>query len=165
MATPRPIKEVPQTPQLDKLVGKWWNAHKALGEAAEIETEARMALYAYFYKETDPKRSEAGTERFGMPGGWVLDIERRINVKIDQAALDPIKKVISELPPDPDTGEMATIDAAIKYKPDFSESGYRNLRADVKVILSEALTFTPGKPGFKLEYKEKAKAKPKDGIG
>jgi hypothetical protein len=66
------------------------------------------------------------------------------------------------LPVDPDSGEMASMDA-ITYKPDLSMSKYRDMRPDAKQILSEALTFTPGSPGIKtVPPKQKAAVKPSD---
>lgn len=163
MAVARPTLPIEHTEQLDKLVGAWYQASKKLAEIKETEAEAREALFSYFYKTDDPKRSIAGTEKFGMPGGWALEVERRINWKIDEAALDGCKKVIAELKVD-ENGELPSIDACIKYKATFSESGYKLLRDDVRLILDQALESKPGQPSIGLiAPKVEAKAKPKNG--
>lgn len=153
MAARIPVQKTEHTKELDELVGAWFTAANELASISKRENEARVALYRHFYKEGDKKASEDGTEKFEMPGGWVLEITRRLNVKIDEALLDAAKKVIAELPADPETGELATIDTAVKYKPQLT-AGYDNLRGDVKEILSEALTFTPGLPAIKLVQKQ-----------
>jgi hypothetical protein len=157
MAAALPIIDVKQSAELDSLVGAWWSAHKTADEAVATEMEARMALFRYFYKESDPKCNLSGREKFGMPSGWVLEIQRRLNYSVDVAALDSIRKAVAALPVDPDSGEIASIEAAIKYRLEVSESGYRDLRHDAKALLNEALTVKPGAPSLKLEYKEKAK--------
>jgi hypothetical protein len=165
MAVARPTIEIEQTQELDKLVGAWYNAAQQLVAIKEAEAEARDALFSYFYKSDDPKRSQAGTEKFGMPGGWALEVERRINWKVDEAALDACKKTIAELKVD-ESGELPSIDACIKYKPTFSESGYKTLRDDVRLILSDALESKPGQPAISLiAPKAEAKPKPKNANG
>lgn len=155
MAAPRPTIDIEHTEELDKLVGAWYGAAKKLADVKEAEAEARDALFSYFYKADDPKRSVAGTEKFGMPGGWALEVERRINWKIDEAALDACKKAIEALPVGTD-GELPSIDSCIKYKPTFSESGYRALRDDVRLILNDALESKPGQPSLALIAPKKA---------
>lgn len=155
MAAPRPTIEIEHTEELDKLVGAWYEAANALAAIKETEAEARDKLFSYFYKSDDPKRSVGGTEKFGMPGGWALEVERRINWKIDEAALDSCKKAIAELPVSGD-GELPSIDACIKYKPTFSESGYKALRDDVRLILDGALEHKPGQPAINLVAPKKA---------
>lgn len=149
MAAPRPTLEIEQTKELDDLVGEWYRTAQQLAAIKQSEAEARDALFSYFYKTDDPKRSQAGTEKFSMPGGWALEVERRINWKIDEAALDSCKKAIAALPVD-SSGELPSIDACIKYKPSFSESGYRALRDDVRLILDDALESKPGQPAITL---------------
>src|SRR5215469_68891 len=150
MAAPRPTIETEQSEELDRLVANWYEASQKLAVIKEMEAEALDKLFAHFYKPDDPKRAVAGTEKFGMPGGWTLEIERRINWKIDEAALPAVLQTISELKADPETGEEPTVDACIKYKPNFSESGYRALRDDVRLILNQALESKPGQPAIQL---------------
>lgn len=158
MAAKIPVQNVELTTELQELVAQWYSAAAAASTAAAKENALRLQLFGQFYQPEDKRLSEPGTEHFGMPGGWVLKIERRINTKIDQAALDAVKKELATLEVDED-GVAPTIDAAVKYKPDFSESGYRDLRADVKTILNHALTRTPGSPGIKLELPKSAQPK------
>lgn len=158
-----PVLDFEMTPECEKVLADWYSAATELKALGTREGELRAQLYSFFYAEDDVKRSEAGTEKFKMPGGWVMAIERRINVSIDQAQLNSIEAEVQKLAIDEDTGEMPTIGPAIKMKPSFSESGYRDLRDDVKALLNAALEFTPGTPGLKLEPpKAKATARASD---
>jgi hypothetical protein len=158
MATKIPVQQIDVDMEFSKLIGEWYNAAEAAKGAAARENELRLQVFGKLYRPDDPKLAEPGTDHFGMPGGWVLKIERRINTKVDVAALDAVKKALAEMQVDED-GVAPTIDAAIKYKPDFSESGYRDLRDDVKALLNDALTRTPGSPGVKLELPKSAQPK------
>lgn len=128
--------------------------------AKEAEGEARKRVYELIYPESWDKE---GTDKFELPGGWVLEMKRTINVKIDAAQLPSIREAIEKLPVDGDSGEMPSWDAALKFKPDLSLSGYGTLRDDVKVLLAQALEFNPGTPGVKvIAPKPKAAAKASD---
>lgn len=159
MAARLPVKKVEITDELEKLVGDWFEKKQASDLASENENAARLVLYAHFYAENDPLRSEAGKEKFSMPGGWQLEIERRINARIDRATLATCKAAIDALPPDPDTGEVPSLDAIIRWEPKLSDSNYKTAPDRVKEILGECLTFTPGSPGLKLEQKVTANPK------
>lgn len=130
-----------------------------------IEVECRKALDGLLYPNGYPTNNnrQDGTDKFELPSGWVMEFQRRINVKIDEAQLPSIKEEVSKLPVDEETGEMPTFGSALKFKPDLSMSGYGNLRDDVRVLLNQALTFTPGTPGVKvIPPKAKAAAKAAD---
>lgn len=128
--------------------------------AKAAEAAARARVRALLYPDSWDKE---GTDKFELPGGWVLEVKRTINVKIEESQLQAIRESIEKLPVDPDTGEVPTWEGALKFKPDLSLSGYNNLRDDVRVLLSEALEFTPGTPGVKvIPPKPKAAAKASD---
>lgn len=131
----------------DIALGDWYAKSNAFAAAKEAEAEARTKVIQLIYPDS---YDEEGTEKYQLPAGWVLEMEKRINVKVEQAVLAGLIEQIEKLPVD-ENGEMPTIDAAIKMKPDFSMSGWRDLRPDVKVILQDALTFTPGTAGVKLK--------------
>jgi hypothetical protein len=159
MAAKIPVQSVEIKPEIEQLIGEWFAASASAKEAAAKESELRMRVFQNFYRPEDPKLSEPGTDHFAMPGGWILKVGRVINTKVDVAALDAVKKQLATMEADED-GVVPSIDAAVKYKPDFSESGYRDLRDDVKELLNAALTRTPGTPQIKLELPASAKTKP-----
>jgi hypothetical protein len=148
------IERMTKRQYFDRIMADWHVKASALAAAKLAEDYARAKITELMYPDS---WDEDGTDKFELPGGWVLEMERRINVKVDAEALPAVRKIVSELPVDEETGEMPTLEAAIKMKPDFSMSGFRNLRDDVKVAVRECCTFTPGTPGVKLNApKQKA---------
>lgn len=131
----------------DVCMGDWYEKYNQLAAVKASEAESRARLTQLIYPD---QWDVDGTDKYELPGGWVLEIKRTLNDKIDEAALPAIREEISKLPPNPETGELATLEGVIRMKPDFSLSGYRNMRDDVKAILNECLTLTPGTPGYKL---------------
>lgn len=132
----------------DFLMGAHYPLANQVKALTQQEKEMRAAIVALLY----PDGYDAeGTDRYELPGGWKLDIDRKMNVAIDEAQLSAIREEVAKLEIDPETGEVPDFDACIKTKLDFSMSGWRNLRDDVRVLLGEALTFKQGSPGFKLK--------------
>lgn len=170
MAAKKPVNEVEYKDAADKeafsaLVGRWWNQIEIAKNAAALELQLRNEIFARFYPEGSPERAKAGSEHFGMPGNWVLKIDRKINAKIDRAALDVAKRLVLQLEADED-GVIPSLDGVITYKPELSDSGYRDAHPAVRKILAETqvLEFNPGTPQIKLELPKSAqpKATPKD---
>jgi len=175
MAKPLPINELPfqgdcelkewtmpdgtvailtKAKYFDRILADWYQKATEFAALKAAEAEARARVIEMVYPDGYAK---PGTDKFGIQSGWVLEMERRINVSIDEAQLAGIAAEVAKLEVDPDTGEIPTFSAAVKPKPTFSEAGYRDLREDVKALLNDALTFTPGTAGVKV-IPPKAKA-------
>ena len=131
----------------DKLMAAWYPVANEAKAAAEREKEIRNAIVAVLYPTSFDTE---GTDKFSLGGGWVFEVKRRMNDKIDEAALAAVREEVAKLPVDPDSGEVPSIESCIKYKPDFSMSGYKNLRDDVRELLNQAITLTPGTPGVSV---------------
>jgi hypothetical protein len=161
----QPDEAAQKKAEFDALIGNWYSTASKLAALTDQEAAMRQEIYDFLYPSDDPRRSEAQTEHFQMPGGWVLKIETRINTTIDRAALDVAKKLILELEADED-GVIPSLDGVITYSPKLSESGYRDAHPKVREILAEnqVLQSAPGKPGIKLELPKsaQAKARPKE---
>lgn len=162
MAARIPATDIVMTPQLEEAIAGWYEAANKLKTADAIESAMRLALVDLLIAQDSKKRREGGKDRFAMPGGWQLDIEHRINVKIDESLLQAVQDEIKALPVTED-GEIVSIDKAVVFKPSLSESNFNLLPDEAKVILNKCLTWTPGKPGVKLELPKsvQAKVKPK----
>jgi hypothetical protein len=143
----------------DIAMGDLYEKANTLAASKASEAVARTRVRDLLFPDS---WDSEGTDKFQLPGGWVLEFKRTLNVKIDDAALPAIKEAIEKLPVDADSGEMASMDA-ISYKPDLSMSKYREMRDDAKKLLGEALTFTPGSPAIKtIEPSAKATVKATD---
>jgi len=168
MAKELPKQQVEMTEELAGLIGEWYEASKKAKAADEAENAARMAVYNKLHEPGETIRSQPGTERFEMPGNWVLEVERRRNCRIDKPALTAVIEAFKAMPVDRETGEIPSLDGVIRFDPKLSDAGYRDMAPHLRTILDEALTFSEGTPGMKLEYKPpkgQVKAKAKDGEG
>lgn len=132
----------------DYLMALWYPKQAELAALVVSEKEFRNAISALIFPSGWDKD---GTEKFEMPSGWVLEFEKRLNVTIDKAQLPAIKEAIEKLEPDPETGEMATLEGVISFDPRMSLSGYRNMRPEARALLDDALEIKPGTPGLKIK--------------
>lgn len=131
----------------DYLLAIWYPKAAELAALAVAEKELRTAISALIHPtgwEVD------GTEKYEMPSGWVLEFKKTLNVTIDKAQLPSITEAVGKLEVDPETGEVATLEGIITYRPELSLSKYREIRADVKALLDDALEIKPGLPGVKM---------------
>lgn len=144
----------------DYLLALWYPQQAELAALVVRENQFRKAISDLLFPtgwDVD------GTTKFEMPAGWVLEFERRLNVKIDKAQLPSIKEAIEKLEADEETGEVATLEGIISYDPRLSLSKYRTMRADAKALLNDALEIKPGMPGIKMiPPKQKAATKASD---
>lgn len=172
MPAKKPVNEIEyedskQKEEFHALIGSWYSAMNEAAAVIEREAKLRKEVYDFIYKMDDPRRSVAATEHWALPGNWVLKVETRINAKIDKAALDVVKKLVAELKPDPETGEVPSLDSVVRYEPKLSDAGYRDAHPKIRELLAEnhAVEFNPGMPGIKLELPKSAqpKATAKDG--
>jgi hypothetical protein len=144
--------------------------HQAAAQAktnTEIDRECRVEIMKLLYPNSYPVDATTGrmdgTDKFELPGGWHLEYEKRVGVSIDEAQLPGIREAVTKLAVDEETGEMPSLGEAIRYRAELSDTAYGNLRADVRVLLNEALTFKPGTPGIKaVAPKAKATARADD---
>lgn len=153
--------------QFDKLMALSYSITAQVVPLIKQEQACRVEIMSLLYPDGYPTNAETGrmdgTDKFELPSGWVLEFEKRVGCKIDEAQLPAIREAISKLPPDEETGEVPDIGNAIRYRPELSDSAYGLMDPRARVILNEALTFTPGTPGVKaVAPKPKAAVKPSD---
>jgi hypothetical protein len=151
----------------DALMGLQHQSAAYAKSSTEIDRECRIEIMKLLYPNSYPVDAMTGrmdgTDKFELPGGWTLEYEKRVGVKVDESQLPGIREAVMALPTDEETGEMATLGDAIRYRAELSDTAYGNLREDVRVLLNEALTFTPGTPGIKaVAPKAKAAARASD---
>lgn len=149
------------------LMGLQHQAAQTAKKYVDIDRECRVELMTLIYPNGYPVDKETGrmdgTDKYELPAGWTLEYERRVGCKIDEAQLPGIREAVSKLPVDPETGEVPSLGEAIRYRAELSDSAYGNLREDVRILLGDALTFTPGTPGIKaVPPKAKATARADD---
>lgn len=149
----------------DACMGLMYETAAKLKPLADIEKKCREEVQKLLYPEGYPTNAETGrmdgVDKYELPGGWTLTFEKRVGAKIDETLLPGIREAVAALPVDPESGEIPTLGDAIRYRAELSDTNYGTLAPEVRVLLNEALTFTPGLPGVKIEApKAKATSRP-----
>lgn len=144
----------------DELMKTLYPLRNQMKALVEQEKEVRAQVVKLIYPDDFDSR---GTDKFELGGGWVLELKRTMNIKIDEQQLPMIREEVAALEVDPETGEVPTIDGIIKFKAELSETNWDATRDDVRELLRPALTFTPGSPGFDIKPpKQTATRRPSD---
>lgn len=129
---------------LDLKVMEWIELTEQLSKFKTLEMEARKELALIVLGENKP---EAFSETLNLGKGYKLKATQVINFKLD--AQDRVEGVIEKL------SEMGRSDISgdiFKWKPTLSESAYKKLDSELKLIVDEVVSFNIGSP--KLEFIE-----------
>ena len=126
------------SPALQDAVDEWQSLTKWLETAKEREMELRTLLVSIVSKD----QLTEGTNTVRTEDGWEFQINRRVNRKLDETALDA---VMSELPEDSPYRQLGVL---VTYKPALVLGGFRTMPEDQKLIFAQALTETDGAPAL-----------------
>jgi hypothetical protein len=118
----------------------WHKAKAALDAATEEESRLRLMLTD---KKYFPDPVEGATNKLLLGHGKALILDYRINRKLDEPALDAAI-MSGALKPE-------HVSAAIKYKAEVWDSGFKKLDSETKKLFADIVTETPGKPGLKID--------------
>lgn len=127
---------------------QWSDAKKALEQFKVLENNLRTSLVSLAYP--NKKALAEGTFKFELPHGWELSIAAKVNITIDEAALDTLYKQLRELQVKPED--------IFGSKPTFIKKGYKALTAEHKKIVDTVLTFKDGAPTLDLIAPKQPKA-------
>ena len=141
-----------KTTKRDELILKWNEAQKTLAEAKAIEMELRYEVTATcFPVEADFE----GTENVDLGEGWKLKSVFKLNRRLanSKGETDKALTKIEKLGAD---GEFVA-ERLVKWKPELSLSEYKKLPNNMRKIIDDVITATPGSPSLSLiEPKVKA---------
>lgn len=126
------------SPALQDAVDEWQSLTKWLETAKKREMELRTLLVSIAPKD----QLTEGTNTVRTADGWEFKIDRRVNRKLDETALDA---VMSELPEDSPYRQLGVL---VTYKPSLVLGGFRTMPEDQKLIFAQALTETDGAPAL-----------------
>ena|ERR1700761_5564018 len=145
--------------KLDEAIGVQMHAASVASEAVANEREARSAVIGLLYPN-GLDNEKAGVQNWEMPGGWILKVDVRVSVTVDKTLVKLVEEELKLMPPDPDSGEVATLDGVVVYKPEFSVTGYKGMSQTAKDVCAKAglFSFRHGTPGVEL-------APPKEVVG
>lgn len=133
---------IPPEYTLGQQVDAWQKLHDAMQKAKRVEAAARLALC----KLVVPTPVE-GANSTPLPDGRIFAMTHKLNYKLDAEALPAVEKQL---------GKKLAKDL-IRRKPELGVSAYRLLSAEQQLILSAALTVTPGMPDLEIRVPGKPK--------
>lgn len=125
-----------------------WRAAKADADAVKSivqkEQQLRKEIFELFFPE--PKE---GTNTLELPEGWKLKGVFKLTRNIDEAALSTVTKHLREIGVNADT--------LVQWKPSLKLATYKELTAEQRNLMDEAIVCKPGSPTVELVApKEKA---------
>lgn len=162
MATRKPMLKLDEdrVEQLNEAMRVYHQAVARAKAAAEDLGLAHSDLIAVLYPNGPKTR---GVDTWDIGYGYQLKVEFPMNFTLDKTAIEPAKKMVSELPMIEETGEVPSLDGIIKYKPEFNETAYRSAPESVKDVCRKLNLFGWSWGKAKIEVKEpgQSKAAPK----
>jgi hypothetical protein len=125
-----------------------WRAAKANADAVKSivqkEQQLRKEIFELFFPE--PKE---GTNTLELPEGWKLKGVFKLTRNIDEAALSTVTEHLREIGVNADT--------LVQWKPSLKLATYKELTAEQRNLMDEAIVCKPGSPTVELVApKEKA---------
>lgn len=138
MATPTTYK--PTKAYLGKLAA--WNDIKSkITELEAQEVEMRKDLFATAF----PNPEEGSKyNKIDLPNGYMLQGDYKINRRVDEAALDVVRKEMDPI----------YFGRTFRFKPELSKSGFKDLPDEQKRIASQAIIAAPGTPSLAIVQKK-----------
>lgn len=123
----------------------WTQAGEELAHHKKAESELRDEIIARYFAGKKPE-SGAGTVNIDFPNGKLKAVFKR-TYKVDSVKAEILFK---KLEANADAGSLAILEQTIKYKPDFSMTGYKMAAPALQKQIDAALTYTDGKPSLEF---------------
>lgn len=127
-----------------------WHAAKAkMAEWTSKERELRDAIVAKYFPE-----GTEGTNTMNLDFGKALKANITVSRGVDKAQLEAMKtSEDAKLAADPEykSNLMPLLDEVVKYRPEVSTSGWKELSAESRLLLADVVTEKPGAPSLSIE--------------
>jgi len=136
----KPVSQTMTPEQIETLYAEidvWNKVTKELADLVQREKELRQQFADKYFAT-----ASEGTNKLPVGHGFELQLDMRINRKVNESALDMAIQ-----------GKLLTaeeVDAVIKYKPEVSVGAYKKLPKEARDKFGDIITETPGTPGLKL---------------
>src|SRR5690606_30868800 len=119
-------------------------AKMAADKAREIELRNKL-ITKVFKTGIVP----VGTTNVVLPEGWVLKLQGKENIRVDEALVGQTRQLIEEKV---NSGEITgfTFDEVIKYKPDLSLTGFNSLTDEQQHLVRNCLISRPGQAAIEI---------------
>ena len=125
------------TVERDRILTKWWGASMALAKAKKEESELRAAAFALCFPA--PK---IGTNNLELGKGYILKAKVKQNFKVSGTD-EQVKEVLQHLPEGSGAG-------LFRWKPELSQTVYKQLTREEKLIVNDILTISDGTPELEM---------------
>lgn len=109
-----------------------------LAKLGAEEKTLRLEMMAKWF----PNPVEGSTNKFAIGYGKLLELNYRINRRLDESALD-MAVMGGTIPPE-------LISQVVRYKPEVSAYGYKALDDAGRLLFADIVTEEPGTPGLKI---------------
>lgn len=125
-------------------------ARMAANKAREIELRNKI-ITKVFKNGSVP----VGTTNVVLPEGWVLKLQGKVNISVDESLVGQTKQMIEEKVA---AGELApfVFDDVIKYKPDVSLTGLNGLTEEQRHVIRNCLNEKPGQAAIEITKPKRA---------
>lgn len=130
----------PTKPFINKL-NEWNTLRAQITELEAKEIELRKELFATAF----PNPEEGSKyNKLDLPNGYMLQGDYKINRRVDEAALDTVRKEMDPI----------AFGRTFRFKPELSKSGFKDLTDEQKRIASQAIIAAPGTPSLAIVQKK-----------
>lgn len=125
---------------------KWNELDTLLAQVKDEEMKLRMFLTRAYL----PDGVKEGTQKAPLANGWVLNVQGKMNRKIDPALIAPVTLELKEKYP------HVSVDSMINYKPELSVTVYKTMTEEERTIFEQMLIITPGAPTVEIVKPKRA---------
>lgn len=120
---------------------QWNNLKSQLVDLTDKERALRIELFGLAF----PKPEEGSKyNKLDLPNGYMLQGDYKINRRVDEAALGTVQKQMDPI----------AFGRAFRFKPELSNSGFKDLNDEQKKIASQAIIAAPGTPTLAIVQKK-----------
>lgn len=130
------------TKTLLKKLEQW---HEIKAKAAELAEQEKVLRVEIFNLAFPTPEEGSKYNKLDLGDGYILQGDYKINRRVDEAALDEVRKQMDKV----------MFDRTFRFKPDLITAGFKALDDEQKRIASIAIIAAPGTPALSIVQKKK----------
>lgn len=130
------------TKTLLKKLEQWHQVRAEAAKLAEQEKELRVEIFGIAF----PTPEEGSKyNKLDLGDGYMLQGDYKINRRVDEAALDEVRKKM----------DPVAFGRLFRFKPDLIKAGLKDISEEQLLIASAAIIAAPGTPSLEIVQKKK----------
>lgn len=138
--------------EFNKDSAEWMELSAKMAADKVREVELRNRIISKVYKTGNVPE---GTNNIILPEGWVLKINGKVNIKVDETLVEETKKMVEEKIAAKELAPFV-FDEVIKYKPDVSLTGLKSLTDEQRHVIRNCLSEKPGQASIEITKPKRA---------